>query len=158
MYDLLIHGRQYCMAVHVHTGSWASRLNLWFHLTGGTTSSSALVTNIVDGVVEVTVNTVCATQCAGDMVNDINNALVVAFGYADVNSFADNLANYVMHCLPPGAMSGIMYANVNSWLSVYDDNWCQYTSVQLHEIGHNINLASSGEFLNTPDDEYQDIT
>ena len=36
------------------------------------------------------------------------------------------------------------YAFVNSWLSVYKGNNYRYIAVQLHEIGHNLNMAHSG--------------
>ena len=56
------------------------------------------------------------------------------------------IADYVMQCLPPGTNGGwIAYAYVNHWLSVYNDLWCNYPSAQMHEIGHNLNLAHAGE-------------
>jgi hypothetical protein len=42
-------------------------------------------------------------------------------------------------------MSGIAYAYVNSWNSVYDDDWCMKVSAQVHEIGHNLGLSHSNE-------------
>eukprot|EP00970_Alexandrium_tamarense_P007340 scaffold1332_cov197-Alexandrium_tamarense.AAC.30 len=36
------------------------------------------------------------------------------------------------------------YAYVNSWMSVYQGSYYKYPGVQLHEIGHNLNLAHSG--------------
>ena len=47
---------------------------------------------------------------------------------------------------------GIAYAFVNSWLSVYKDRWCNYPSVQMHELGHNLGLDHSGEGIG----EYSD--
>jgi hypothetical protein len=38
-----------------------------------------------------------------------------------------------------------MQAWVNAVRSVYNDNWCTYLSSQMHEVGHNIDLAHSGE-------------
>ena len=84
----------------------------------------------------------------------------------------DNLSSqfdHVMLCLPPGTSgSWIAYAYVNSWLSVYNNQWCNYVSGQMHgkynviffhdsnirniEIGHNLNLAHSGE-TSTYDDQ-----
>ena len=53
---------------------------------------------------------------------------------------------YFMYCMPPGiGFSGIAYAYINSWLSVYNNEWCGYVSAQLHEVGHNLNLAHAGE-------------
>ena len=72
---------------------------------------------------------------------DIKTALNQNFG---VNS-PSQLADHVMYCLPPNVMNGIAYAYVNSWLSVYSDKWCNYVSAQMHEIGHNLGLAHSGE-------------
>jgi hypothetical protein len=50
-----------------------------------------------------------------------------------------------MYCLPPGAMNGIAYAFVNSWMSVYSNQWCNYPSGQIHELGHNFGYAHSNE-------------
>ncbi|KAL7543067.1 hypothetical protein ACHAXR_012379, partial [Thalassiosira sp. AJA248-18] len=36
------------------------------------------------------------------------------------------------------------YAYVNSWLSIYQGNNYRYVAVQMHELGHNLNLAHSG--------------
>ena len=46
-----------------------------------------------------------------------------------------NVADYVMIILPPGTGSWLAYAYVNYWQSVYNDNWGQLPSVQMHEIG-----------------------
>jgi hypothetical protein len=34
---------------------------------------------------------------------------------------------------------------MGGWLSVYNDDWCNYPSGQVHEIGHNLNLAHAWE-------------
>ena len=53
---------------------------------------------------------------------------------------------FVGQCIPPGTSGGwIAYAYINHWLSVYNDRWCEYPSGQMHELGHNLNLAHSGE-------------
>ena len=95
--------------------------------TAGRTSGDARVTNIANGVVEVTVSTACPTNCDGLLRNEVTAALNTAFG----TSRAWNIANHAMYCMPPGAMNGIAYAYINSWNSVYSDNWCRYTSVQV---------------------------
>jgi len=52
-----------------------------------------------------------------------------------------------MYCIPPGTSGGwIAYAYVNHYLSVYNNEWCTYPSVGLHEIGHNLNLGHSGDY------------
>jgi len=54
--------------------------------------------------------------------------------------------DHVMVCIPPGTSGNwIAYAYVNHWQSVYNNRWCDFVSAQMHEIGHNFNLAHSGE-------------
>jgi hypothetical protein len=76
----------------------------------------------------VTTVTVPSSSTDGDSVmnNDIVDALKTKFGVSNPNQ----IANHVMYCLPAGTMSGIAYANVNNWRSVYSDNWCTYVSAQ----------------------------
>ena len=90
-------------------------------------------TGITNGV--TTVRVPMATE------TDIATALNQNFNV----THPDELADHVMYCMPPGAMSGIAYAYINSWLSVYSDNWCYSVSAQMHEIGYNLGLAHSGE-------------
>ena len=75
---------------------------------------------IRNGTVTVTVSS-STTDGDGIMVNDVTAKLQSMFGTS-----ASNLANHVMYCLPPGTMSGIAYAYINSWSSVYSDLWCTY--------------------------------
>jgi hypothetical protein len=96
--------------------------------------------SIVDGAVTVSISTLTSEGDA-TMRNAISAQLNTQFGV----SHPTQLANHLMYCLPPGTMSGIAYAFVNSWMSVYSDNWCQYVSGQMHELGHNLNLAHSNE-------------
>jgi hypothetical protein len=58
---------------------------------------------------------------------------------AVVNAATASLGNlssqfdHLMLCLPPGTSGGwIAYAYVNSWLSVYNNQWCNYVSGQMH--------------------------
>mmetsp|Transcript_736 Transcript_736/g.1557 ORF Transcript_736/g.1557 Transcript_736/m.1557 type:complete len:769 (+) Transcript_736:86-2392(+) len=53
--------------------------------------------------------------------------------------------DHVMLCMPKGTGGWIAYAYVNSWLSVFNDDWCQQLSTQVHEIGHNMGLPHSGK-------------
>jgi len=55
--------------------------------------------------------------------------------------------DHVMLCLPRGTDGGqlLAYAYINHWLSVYHDEWCNKPSAQMHDIGHNMGLAHSGE-------------
>ena len=38
-------------------------------------------------------------------------------------------------------------------MSVYSNNWCNYVSAQMHEVGHNLNLGHSGEGTETYADQ-----
>jgi hypothetical protein len=89
----------------------------------GTTSISA-------GVMDVRVD--LNVTAGGD--NAVRNAVTAkinsVFGVTNPNQ----LANHVMYCLPPGVMNGIAYAYINSWNSVYSNDWCNYVSAQMHEV------------------------
>lgn len=91
---------------------------------------------ITNGATTVTVQ-VSTTEGDGVMRNAITEALKTKFSVSSPTT----LANHVMYCLPPNTMSGIAYAYINSWNSVYSNQWCTYVSGQMHEIGHNLNLA-----------------
>ena len=83
--------------------------------------------SITEGVVTVTVSTAVA-----DGSSTMRNAITAKLN-SDFNVSSPNqLANHVMYCLPPGTMSGIAYAYINSWNSVYSDYWCTYVSAQMH--------------------------
>ncbi|KAL7449014.1 hypothetical protein ACHAWC_001121, partial [Mediolabrus comicus] len=110
-----------------------------------TTTSGVAVSN---GVYEVTIgNTV-----SGAADSTIRDA-VVAAGNSALGNMQSQF-DHVMLCLPPGTSGGwIGYAYVNWYLSVFNDNWCTYLSIQMHEIGHNLNLAHSGEGTNQYGDQ-----
>jgi len=85
-----------------------------------------------DGVYTVNLPTTFVTGADDDVIRDE----MVSKAAADLGASLNRIADYVMLCLPPGTAGGwIAYAYINHWLSVYNDNWCQYPSGQLHEIG-----------------------
>jgi aspartate carbamoyltransferase regulatory subunit len=96
-------------------------------------------TNIRNGVVTISPS---VSTSVGDqsMVNTISAKLAEEFSTA-----ASNLADHVMYCLPPGTFEGLAYAYLNGFRSVYNDSWCSSISVQVHEMGHNLNLGKWDE-------------
>jgi hypothetical protein len=124
--------------------------------------------NIQNGAVEIKISR-SSTENEGLVVNAVTTQLQALFGV-----YPNQLADHVMYCLPPLSTSwGIAYAYINSWNSVYHDEWCTYLSTQMHgefyfvlksvtpetflilhyisnpyftlEVGHNLGLAHSGE-------------
>jgi len=107
-----------------------------------------------DGVVtvEITQNVIGVDDQV--LRNAVNIKLAQMFGV----SSASQIADHIMHCIPPGsAGSWIGYAFVNSWNSIFNNQWCTYSSIQMHEVGHNIDLAHSGTIDNNGNlNEYDD--
>ncbi|KAL3799013.1 hypothetical protein HJC23_005152 [Cyclotella cryptica] len=103
--------------------------------------------DIINGVATVRLPSVSVTKGTATMRNAITKELNRIFGTANPNELAD----YVMYCLPPGTFaaggtsSKVGYAYYNSWLSVFNDDWCSSVSLQMHEIGHSLNLGHSNE-------------
>lgn len=86
-------------------------------------------TAITAGVVDVKVD---LSVAAGDSI--IRNAVTTKIDSVFGVSNPYQLANHVMYCMPPGVMSGIAYAYINSWNSVYSNEWCNFLSAQMHEV------------------------
>mmetsp|Transcript_46251 Transcript_46251/g.49883 ORF Transcript_46251/g.49883 Transcript_46251/m.49883 type:complete len:380 (-) Transcript_46251:127-1266(-) len=61
--------------------------------------------------------------------------------YGNISSEYD----LVILCVPHWHSNAAAYAYINSWLSVYKDNYCQNYAVQMHEIGHNLGFAHSSQ-------------
>ncbi len=92
-----------------------------------TTSTGVAVTN---GVHEVTIsNTVSGVE------NGIIRDAVVAAGNSALGTMQSQF-DHVMLCLPPGTSSNggswIGYAYINWYLSVFNNDWCNYVSIQMH--------------------------
>ena len=99
--------------------------------------------NFVSGVGQVTIE----TSVQGVENSVIRDAMIAAANakYGDLQSKVTNgEIDYVMLCLPAGTSgSWIAYGYVNWWLSVYNNQWCNFPSAQMHELGRNIGLAPS---------------
>mmetsp|Transcript_1253 Transcript_1253/g.2742 ORF Transcript_1253/g.2742 Transcript_1253/m.2742 type:complete len:802 (+) Transcript_1253:241-2646(+) len=96
---------------------------------------------VSNGVVTITVPT-STSQGKDVIVNNVTSAINEAFSTSSPN----DIAAHVIYCLPPSAMGdSIAYAFVNHWLSVYNNEWCNYPSALMHEIGHNLGFGHAGE-------------
>lgn len=76
------------------------------------------------------VYTVTITNNVGSDNGLIRDAAVDA-ATADLGNLPSQF-DHVMVCIPPGSGSWLAYAYINSWLSVYNDNWCLPVSGQMH--------------------------
>ena len=85
-------------------------------------------TAINNGVVDIRVN---LNRSAGDV--NIRNAVTTKINSVFGVSSPDVLANHVMYCLPSGVLS-TAYAFVGSWMSVYNNDWCNIPTGQMHEV------------------------
>ena len=88
----------------------------------------------VDGVLTVNIPSITVTGATRETIRDaIINQAAIDLGVSNLNTIAD----HVLVCIPPGTTptTWIGNANVNSWRSMYNDNWCRYPSVLLHEVG-----------------------
>lgn len=73
-----------------------------------------------------------------------NDQLAMAAANAQLGSLDDPMFDLVMFCFPAGG-DFIAFAYPNSKYSFYSNEWCGFVGAQMHEVGHNINLAHSGE-------------
>ena len=84
-------------------------------------------TNISNGVVTVQIPEAVTGVSDGVIRNAANRELATNFG-----TNAANLADHVILCVPPGTSgSWIGYAYINSWNSVFNNQWCNYLSIQV---------------------------
>ena len=102
---------------------------------------------ISNGVVTISLPSISIAQGHGTFRNALTRELNQVFGV----DHPDKLADYGIYCLPVGTYSpdgtdnGIAYAYINNWLSIFNDDWCESVSLQMHELGHNLNLGHSFE-------------
>lgn len=95
---------------------------------------------IVKGVLEIEVDIDSDGKDDGDVRDAVRDELEAMY---DV----DGTFDHVMLCLPPGTKGDwIGYAYMNDWLSVYNDEWCGYPSIQLVSIRFYFSLQSRNIF------------
>lgn len=99
----------------------------------GTTPKNRQISN---GVVNVQIDSnsevgldQAAMTAANDQLGDLN----------------DPMFDLVMFCFPQGTQGFVAFAYPHSKFSFYNDQWCGFVSAQMHEVGHNLGLAHSGE-------------
>lgn len=109
-------------------------------------SVSGSSTSISNGVVTISVGT-SLSQGENNLVSAVSSEI-----YNQFDDYYYNIADHVLYCMPPNVMGGIAWAYIGGTLSVYNNDWCTYPSVLLHEVGHNLGLLHSGE----DDYEYDD--
>lgn len=95
------------------------------------------------GVLDVSVN-MNANGATSDQIRDAAIAAVQSsFGVSTITAMAD----HVMFCIPPGTGSWSGNASINSWRTVFNDQWCGYLSGLMHEMGHNLGLLVSAHLV-----------
>jgi len=76
------------------------------------------------------------------------------FGVSSLSTLFD----LVLVCMPPGMGSWVAYAYIGQTMSVYNNDWCNTITAQMHEVGHSIGLHHSGEYFGSSFSEYSDQT
>ena len=104
----------------------------------GTTSTGVVITN---GVYTITVQSDRLNPSGVE--NDARSAINTILG-GQPGQF-----DYVALSVPNNDEGYAAYAYVNGWLSLYTDSYADQVTVQMHEIGHNLGLAHSGEGSST---------
>lgn len=112
---------------------------------GNTPSNKYISNGIVDVKIDYDINggadgmDQAALRAANEQLGDLSNSMF----------------DLVMFCFPPGKSNFLAFAYPNSKYSFYNNEWCGYVGAQMHEVGHNLGLAHSGE---VNENEYGDGT
>jgi hypothetical protein len=117
------------------------------------TSRNGRSANIRNGVVTIPVST---STSQGDVA--MRNAVTEQLNYQFSVSSPNQLATHVMYCLPSGTMTGVAYAFIDSWLSVYSNDWCTYVTTQMHELGHNCKFEATNTVRYSFGDGFDGLT
>ncbi|KAL7485157.1 hypothetical protein ACHAW6_010765 [Cyclotella cf. meneghiniana] len=115
-----------------------NKLNI---IPGGQDSNKISRELSAPGVVEVNIPIDITTSTQGDIRKEVKKSVEDKLGFILPGVF-HHVMIVLEGCYIECGWSA--YAFVNSWLSVYKGNNYKYPAVQLHEIGHNLNMAHSG--------------
>jgi len=102
----------------------------------GNTSSNRYISN---GIVDVKMDFAVGSGSGG-----IDQAALRAANQ-QIGDLADPMFDLVMFCFPPGETNFLAFAYPSSKYSFYNNDWCGYVTTQMHEVGHNLGLAHSGQ-------------
>lgn len=111
----------------------------------GNTPNNKYISN---GVVDVSMDYAMASGAPG------MDQAAMAAANKQLGDLNDDRFGLIMFCFPPGS-NFLAFAFPNSKYSFYNDKWCGYVTGQMHEVGHNIGLAHSGQ---TNEGDYGDGT
>lgn len=98
----------------------------------------AVGSHIVNGVAEISITIPSSEATLKQLQNAVTAAAPAVVG--DLSQW-----DHVAYCMPKNSDRGVAYAYTSSWLSVFNDAWCDFPSVQIHELGHNLGFKHSGE-------------
>ncbi|KAL7469177.1 hypothetical protein ACHAXS_009426 [Conticribra weissflogii] len=104
------------------------------------------------GVIEVNIKVKIENSSKSTIRNEVTKAVNSKLGYNLPGNF-DHVMYILEKCYQECGWAA--YAYINSWNSVFQGNYYKMVGVQVHEIGHNLNLAHSGGMDASP---YSDHT
>jgi len=104
-------------------------------------------TQINGGVVDVKVDfeLTATNNNRGALQQAAFEAAKVQLGDLDEKVNDDDIYDLVLFCMPPGTGDWLAYAFINDKYTFYNNQWCSSVSAQMHEVGHNMGLAHSGQ-------------
>jgi len=96
-------------------------------------------TAISNGVVDIKLPLTKSQLGTNNAFNLVVQKLNSAFGVTDPSLLAD----HVMYCMPAEISPFIAWAWLYDGTTVYNNEWCNFLSTQMHEIGHNLGYGHS---------------